>query len=118
MIRCVVFGSQWSISFKINIEYVDGRWRLSTTFFNAELSDPLYENIAGENVGTVVPYFKDALLLLLQDFTDLLADTLGLLNNDMPSATNNDFWNYTKSIYYESKHNKHIVDSMGYIKTA
>ena len=60
----------------------------------------LMKYLAGENVVNLVSYLK-GMLLLLKNYTDLLVDTLGLLNDIMTLAINVELCDYMKSIYYE-----------------
>ena len=75
------------------------------------------KDVPGENVGTVVSYLKGA-LLLLQNCGAIPTNTMGLLNDLMPSADCLEFTEYMKSIYFASKRINTIRDYMAYLNCA
>ena len=74
------------------------------------------KDIKGENVGTVVSYLKDT-LLLLKNCKEIPADTHVLLSDIMTSVSNNKLCGYMKSIYYEQKCSRSTFDFVSYLKT-
>ena len=62
----------------------------------------MYEGYTGDNVSTVVSYLKGT-VLLLQNFTDLPTDLIGLLHEIIASAKNEDFAAFIKALYFNHK---------------
>ena len=75
------------------------------------------KEIAGENVGTVVSYLKGA-VMLLQNCTVLPMDLVGLLNDIMLSAENNDFTSFMKSVYFDHKRKMRVIGFTKYLNLA
>ena len=64
----------------------------------------------------MVSYLKGD-LLLLKNYKDILADTMGLINDVMTSADCKGFTKYMKSIYFASKRHHTIGGYMEYLDT-
>ena len=75
------------------------------------------KDVPGENVGTVVSYLKGA-LLLLQNYSAIPTNAMGLLNDVMSSTDCSDFTSYMKSIYFASKRTGTVGDYMEYLDAA
>ena len=73
------------------------------------------KDIEGGNVETFISYFKVA-LLLLKKCTDLPTDTHELLNDIVTSTSNDEFTEYTRSVYHNQKRSKKGFDFLNYLK--
>ena len=72
------------------------------------------KDVPGENVCTSVRYLKGA-LLLLQNFSGLPTDTMGLLNDTMGSADCDKFSGFMNSVYFDHKRKTRVISHQEYL---
>jgi len=75
------------------------------------------KDVPGENVCTVVIYLKGA-LLILQNCSGLLTDTIGLLNNTMGSKDCDEFSVLMNSVYFDHKRKTRVISHQEYLRLA
>ena len=66
------------------------------------------KDVPGENICTAVSYLKGA-RLLLQNFSDLPTDTMGLLNNTIGLTDCDEFNSFMSSIYFDHKLKTQVI---------
>lgn len=71
-------------------------------FTCSKFLSPSHEGYTGGNTSTVVSHLKGA-VLLLQNYTDLPTDLIGLLHDILASAKNEDFVAFIKALYFNHK---------------
>ena len=71
------------------------------------------KDVPGENVGTVFSYLKGA-LFLLQNFSAIPTNVMGLLNDVMVLVDYDEFTAYTRSIYFAFK--RESLTGVGYME--
>ena len=84
-------------------------------FLTQNLQTIHLKDIPGENVSTIMSYLKGA-LLLLENFSSLPTYIMGLLNDMMCSAENEEFSRFMRFIYFDHKRKTNVVIHATYLQ--
>ena len=72
------------------------------------------KDIPGENVGVIVSYLKEV-LLLLQNVNKIPTDVMRLLNNTFCSTACENFTDFMKNVYFSYKRKTQVIDPMKFL---